>query len=303
LKSKRGFTLIELLVVIAIIAILIGLLLPAVQKVREAAARVQCMNNMKQMVLATINCGDTNGGNLPPGYGIYPAMTVGPNDGDGGTFFHILPFIEQGNLYSASLQPSGFVGYNFQFYYPGAPEAYSDEVAPAYATNIKTYLCPADYTLSGGASKALTSYAINGQLFRFSGTLPGLVSWSTGYPRYPGSITDGTSQTIFFTEKLAGSQCQYAGPTPANYWTLDDPLIANAETLGQPTGPSATTLFLLNPMPISNIPGNVASTGHTGGIMVGIGDGSARLVAQGISPTTWWFALTPNGGDLLGADW
>src|SRR5215467_8980402 len=103
----RGFTIIELLVVIAIIAILIGLLLPAVQKVREAAARAKCQNNLKQICLATINCTDTHGGKMPPGIGGYdpivnwnwalneaPGMAVG-GGGFGSTFFHILPYIEQ----------------------------------------------------------------------------------------------------------------------------------------------------------------------------------------------------------------
>src|SRR5262245_53696076 len=97
-RRGRGFTLIELLVVIAIIAILIGLLLPAVQKVREAAARMSCTNNLKQLSLATINCADTNSGKLPPSIGLYAGNTPAANQSNGGLFLHILPYIEQGNL-------------------------------------------------------------------------------------------------------------------------------------------------------------------------------------------------------------
>src|SRR2546423_104340 len=97
-RRWRGFTLIELLVVIAIIAILIGLLLPAVQKVREAAARSQCSNNIKQLSLGTVNMADSYNGSLPGSIGLYPTPSQTANNGCGGMFLFLLPFIEQGNL-------------------------------------------------------------------------------------------------------------------------------------------------------------------------------------------------------------
>src|SRR6266581_6687314 len=96
---RDGFTLIELLVVIAIIAILIGLLVPAVQKVREAANRIQCGNNLKQLGLAAQNYHGVNG-HFPPGIGYYPTARNGVF---GTYFFHLLPYVEQDNLYRSAL--------------------------------------------------------------------------------------------------------------------------------------------------------------------------------------------------------
>src|SRR5215471_7575206 len=141
--AKRGFTLIELLVVIAIIAILIGLLVPAVQKVREAAARTQSTNNLKQMSLALHNIASTYDGKLPPSYGGFtpaPDANWQRSGAEGPIFFHMLPFIEQDNMYKSSQctfngGPGGKLGYQLEW--AGLPRI------------VKTYIAPADPTNSG----------------------------------------------------------------------------------------------------------------------------------------------------------
>src|SRR5947207_893799 len=98
-RQSRGVTLPEVIVVIAIIAVLIGLLLPAVQKVRERAARVECQNNLKQIVLSFHNAADANEGKLPPGIGWYPGPGPTPGNAYGPALFHLLPCIEQESLW------------------------------------------------------------------------------------------------------------------------------------------------------------------------------------------------------------
>jgi len=288
-RRSRGFTLIELLVVIAIIAILIGLLLPAVQKVREAAARAKCSNNLKQLSLATINCADVHAGLLPPSIGLYPTYTQ-PSGGnsDGGAFLHILPYVEQDALYKSTLLPAG----NSQTGRNGFQSTYSQWTPDVQNSRVNTYICPSDYAQRPDL-RGYSSYGQNGQVFK--------VAYPNGWGQplvFPTQITDGTSNTVFFTDKLA--QCQF-DDYRNNYWPDWGPIISSSEH-NDPTGTAA--MFQVQPQ--GNPPacyGSRASSPHTGGINVAMGDGSCRFVAKTISPTTWWWALTPMGGENLPNDW
>jgi prepilin-type N-terminal cleavage/methylation domain-containing protein len=238
IRHWRGFTLVELLVVIAIIGILIGLLLPAVQKIREAAARIQSSNNLKQMVLATHNCHDTYG-KLPPAMGSYPIAVqvtqwTTPEwnycwlPGKMGTCqYYLLPFLEQDNLYN-SPQVNGGPGTTFVSWggtpclmvngQPVPNTGHSDWAwAIGQGGKLKVFQAPADPSMpadgtgwaSGedGLARGLTSYASNWHVFRGGWG----EDWQVGGVNRLASIQDGLSNTIFFAERYA--QC---GPGDQN---------------------------------------------------------------------------------------
>jgi prepilin-type N-terminal cleavage/methylation domain-containing protein/prepilin-type processing-associated H-X9-DG protein len=305
---ERAFTLIELLVVIAIIAILIGLLLPAVQKVREAAARAQCMNNLKQMGLATQNLAGNNDGKMPPGVGGFPSFqgdVRGGNNSYGGMMFYLLPYLEQQNLYTWCKNASG-TGYD--------PEQGAGPQSQGGAPNQtpKVYICPSDPTYNAQSWGGTGSYAYNGMIFQ--------ADW-VSYSKFPASIPDGTSNTIFFTDTYSGGNYTNSNVNNTTLWwwdynSFETPTSSNGDCgslgfYGQAFTPLvAPTVTYCGANTATTSWGGVfsacscrAAAGHTGGVNVGMGDGSCRSVSQGVSQATWFAACTPNAGDLLGSDW
>jgi prepilin-type N-terminal cleavage/methylation domain-containing protein len=284
LPRWRGFTLIELLVVIAIIAILIALLVPAVQKVREAAARAQCQNNLKQIGLACHGFHDTYK-KLPPAWSD-PGGPYGNTQGN--TFWYILPHLEQAPLYNAV---NGLSLNNV----PATGQA-------AYATTIPIYLCPSSPNNQPvqmwGGGWAAGDYAVNFQVFG-DGKTGGLDRSA----RLGASFQDGTSNTIMVTEKMARCDSTYSTLWAHGYWDFNwtPQIMYSTSTNNSPyAGPGA--MFQVMPTQATCINQRAASP-HSGSLQVMMADGSGHAVTSNVSAATWWALCTPGLGDTIGSDW
>jgi prepilin-type N-terminal cleavage/methylation domain-containing protein len=314
---RRGFTLIELLVVIAIIAILIALLVPAVQKVREAAARTQCQNNLKQITLASHNFHDANK-KLPPGIVDHPTVASASS---GFTFSapcigalaFLLPYIEQGTVYN-QLNPSPLAyqnansssgWYNNSTYYQYAQTVISSFLCPSDSPTMSVtgtfiiFYCDANtLTFTGGyypnptgnlfgrSNYCPSGGSIGGPLnVNFYGTWMGpFYDWSRTTMV---QIQDGTSNTIFFGETLAGDYPN--APTGRDYslaW-----MGAGSLALAWGVGPGASAT--------NQISWYQFSSQHTAIVQFGFGDGSVRSIRQNYGTSffsTDWYNLMRAGG-------
>jgi competence protein ComGC len=291
--SRRALTILELIVVVAILAILVGLLLPAIQKARATAARLQCMNQLRQIILAVHNFASDRGGRLP-------AMNIqSPYTEDGAVLVSILEYIDKGEL--------------VQFKIPGVIS--QGPILPRYRP--KLYNCPSDPSYAFYPTTILreggdTSYAVNMKAFE-------------GLPHLAKTFPDGTSTTIAFGEHYArcsihddflydfgGIMVTFPPDARKNRPVKRRATFADQElgdvypvTQGDPPmtfGSALGKTFQVAPNP-QDCDGTILQSPHPGGMVTAMMDGSVRTVSSSILPTVFWAAVTRDGGEILSSDW
>jgi len=339
-QNRRGFTLIELLVVIAIIAILIGLLLPAVQKVREAAARMQCSNNLKQLGIAMHTFNDT--------YNHFPVGQANDDNGQWGFMTVLLPYFEQDNLYKALTSAASSV--NDRMWLPpnmggssngtgfaGAPNIDNIHNASTsgrcdtngvltangisvVSTPIKTLVCPSDILPAFGtmntrnaASWAKSNYLGNmgntrlwgATTFGCGGVLGsannGVLLYSNeNNNTYVSSLTSISDGTS--NTVMIGEVSVSASVTPAATANCSFPTWAGG-TNGGCNGTSCigSTLRVMDAAyPLNGGADMAFGSKHTGGAMFAFCDGSVKFITNTINTTTYGDIASRNGNEVVG---
>ncbi len=286
---RRGFTLVELLVVVAILAVLIGLLLPAVQKVREAAARAQSMNNLKQITLALHSYAAAHNDQLP---GI-DSMVI---------FTALLPYLDGGDAILKQWQTD-----------------------PSKQINIKVYVSPADPTVlmnQPGFGPADPSLGPADPIGNRCGYPANAVAFA-GRPVLPHSFPDGTSNTIAFAEHYTmckDTMYNYTiginlapqvrrpsfadrGPiaSPFGSFHLNDviPVTSGFPPVTRASTPGLT--FQVRPR-VADCNPLIPQTPHEGGMLAAMADGSVQKVRPGVAETVFWALVTPAGGEVVNPD-
>jgi prepilin-type N-terminal cleavage/methylation domain-containing protein len=271
MRSSRssGFTLVELLVVIAIVGVLIGLLLPAVQKVRMVAARARSENNLHQITLATHNYQAANG--LLPDY-LTPLCRTKETKAAASTFTKLLPYVEQTSLYQTAI----------------------DEGLLGLAVTVPVYVSPAD--ASSADTRGFTSYVANYYLLGKQGL------------SLPGSAPDGLSCTLLFTEHYmaAGTPAFYnAWPISVSGLVINNQMLTRAALLVSSAPPQLLPPAQCNPEPASSPHHSGILTAMADGSVrsVAAANASAATAFPGPPVSNWKAALTPAGGETFSSDW
>ncbi len=280
-NQRLAFTLVELLTVIAVISVLIGLLLPAVQQARIAAARIQSLNNIKQVSLSIHIYSDSN--NSLPNY--LKPMQISSLNQD--VLFEILPYLEQENLYRHGLDPDNY-----------------DKFTEFLASNVKQYIDPLDHSTSDlrplkisyglnlqifGAKKS----SLGGRLWRDHRVTPHIMSPSPflglSAIQSISHILDGASNTIMMTQRFSRCRSFYS-----SYWY-------NARRDPRQSQYAPDLLPQIGIQQDDCIWGAAQTTQPS--ILVGLCDGSARSITRAGVEAAWFAASTPNGGEVISSDW
>lgn len=275
-NDRRALTLVELLVVLAIIAILLGLLIPAIQKIRSAALQLQSTNNVKQIGLALHSYENV--------YRRVPVITIAlqGNSLEASFFEALLPYIEQGGIYAA---------YRAKF----APGSTGTDF------HVPTFFSPLDPTNSNGGS-----YAANGSVFDRRRRLISITDGTSNTVGLSEHYSNGCGGTVFFWS--LADQAQVNGPQSeyrARRATFADramgdvyPVTQGIETFASVRG----NTFQLAPA-VADCNSGLAQAPSYQGLLAGMMDGSVRTLAHSISERTYWGLLTADRGEVLSSDW